>query len=254
MKLDFAQALKFDLSGGLTIFRRELAAYFNSPIAYIFIIVFLVLTAGLYMTPFFLQGQADMRGFFGNLPLFLIFFIPAISMRLWAEDKRSGTFELLMTLPLRAADVMLGKYFAALAFYLIALAGTLPIPIMLGLLGNPDGGALFGGYLAALLLGALYLAVGIFVSGLVRDQITAFILGMIACFFLYLVGLDPVAATVDGWIGGLGSFFQGAFGLIGHYESMQRGVVLLADLAYFLTLSTVFLLLNVYWLEGRKHG
>lgn len=254
MKLDPAQALKFDPRGGVTIFRRELAAYFNSPIAYIFIIVFLVLTAGLYMTPFFLQGQADMRGFFGNLPLFLIFFIPAISMRLWAEDKRSGTFELLMTLPLRAADVMLGKYFAALAFYLIALAGTLPIPIMLGVLGNPDGGALFGGYLAAILLGALYLAVGIFVSGLVRDQITAFILGMIACFFLYLVGLDPVAATVDGWIGGLGSFFQGAFGLIGHYESMQRGVVLLADLAYFLTLSAAFLLLNVYWLEGRKHG
>jgi ABC-2 type transport system permease protein len=242
------------MKGGLTIFRRELSAYFNSAIAYIFIIVFLVLTAGLYMTPFFLQGQADMRGFFGNLPLFLIFFIPAISMRLWAEDKRSGTFELLMTLPLKAGDVMLGKYFAALVFYLIALAGTLPIPIMLALLGNPDGGAIFTGYLGAALLGALYLAVGIFVSGLVRDQITAFILGMIACFFLYLVGIDPVAATVDGWVSGLGSFFQGAFGLLGHYDSMMRGVILLGDLAYFVTLSAVFLLLNVYWLEGRKHG
>jgi ABC-2 type transport system permease protein len=254
MNANLSRAVKVDAGGGFTIFRRELAAYFNSPIAYIFIIVFLVLTAGLYMTPFFLQGQADMRGFFGNLPLFLIFFIPAISMRLWAEDRRSGTFELLMTLPLRAADVMLGKYFAALAFYAIALAGTLTIPIMLGSLGNPDGGAILGGYLASLLLGALYLSVGIFVSGLVRDQITAFILGMIACFFLYLVGLDPVAATVDGWVNGLGSFFQGAFGLIGHYESMQRGVILLGDLAYFITLSAVFLLLNAYWLEGRKHG
>lgn len=242
------------MSGGFTIFRRELAAYFNSPIAYIFIIVFLVLTGGLYMMPFFLMGQADMRDFFMQLPLFLIFFVPAISMRLWAEDKRSGTFELLMTLPLRSSDVMLGKYLAAFTFYLIALAGTLPIPIMLGLLGDPDGGAILTGYLGATLLGALYLAVGIFVSGLVRDQITAFILGMVACFFFYLVGIDPVAATLDGWIGGLGSFFQGTFGLLPHYESMQRGVILLGDLGYFVTFSAVFLILNAYWLEGRKHG
>jgi ABC-2 type transport system permease protein len=236
------------------IFKRELAAYFNSPIAYIFIIVFLVLNAGLFMTPFFLQGQADMRGLFSNLPLFLIFFIPAISMRLWAEDKRSGTFELLMTLPLRAADVMAGKYLAALVFYMIALAGTLPIPIMLALLGNPDGGAIVAGYLGAILIGALYLSVGIFVSGLVRDQITAFILGMIVCFFFFLVGIGPVAATVDGWVAGLGSFMQHAFGLLPHYESMQRGVILLADVAYFIILSGVFLILNSYWLEGRKHG
>lgn len=242
------------MSGGLTIFRRELASYFNSPIAYIFIIVFLVLTAGLYMMDFFLAGQADMRGLFDNLPLFLIFFIPAISMRLWAEDRRSGTFELLMTLPLKGSQVMLGKYAAALVFYLIALAGTLPIPIMLSILGDPDGGVLMAGYLGAGLLGALYLSVGIFVSGLVRDQITAFILGMIACFFLFLVGVDGVAATVDGWIGGLGSFMQSSFGLLPHYASMQRGVVLLGDLGYFVILSAVFLILNAYWLEGRKHG
>ncbi len=242
------------MTGGFNVFRRELRAYFDSPIAYIFIIVFLVLTGGLYMTSFFLGGQADMRGFFGNLPLFLIFFIPAVSMRLWAEDKRSGTFELLMTLPLRASQVMMGKYFAALVFYLIALAGTLPIPIMLGILGDPDGGAIVTGYLGAVLLGGLYLSVGIFVSGLVRDQITAFILGMIACFFLFLAGIESVAATIDGWIAGLGSFIQGAFGLLPHYDSMQRGVILLGDLSYFVVLSAVFLILNAYWLEGRKHG
>ncbi|MDP6418466.1 MAG: ABC transporter permease [Candidatus Krumholzibacteria bacterium] len=236
------------------IFKREMAAYFNSPIAYIFIIVFLVLNAGLYMTSFFLQGQADMRGIFSNLPLFLIFFIPALTMRLWAEDRRSGTFELLMTLPMKAAEVMGGKYLAALAFYLIALIGTLPIPIMLAMLGNPDGGAILAGYFGALLLGALYLAVGIFVSGLVRDQITAFILGMILCFALFFVGIGPVAATIDGWIGGLGSFLQRAFGLMPHYESLQRGVITLGDLSYFLSLSAVFLAMNAYWLEGRKHG
>jgi ABC-2 type transport system permease protein len=237
-----------------TIFRREFSAYFNSPIAYIFIIVFLVLNCGLFMTPFFLQGNADMRDFFGNLPLFLIFFIPAVTMRLWAEDKRSGTFELLMTLPMTAREVMLGKFFAAMAFYMVALLGTLPIPIMLSLLGNPDLGAIFSGYLGALLLGGLYMSVGIFASGLLRDQISAFILGMIACFLLFLMGIPGITATIDGWVGGLGSFLQGSVGLASHYQSLQRGVLQLSDLAYFLGLTAVFLALNAIWLDGRKYS
>jgi len=208
------------------IFRREFAAYFNSPIAYIFIIVFLIINCGLFMTPFFLSGAADMREFFNNLPLFLIFFIPAVSMRLWAEDKRSGTFELLM---------------------------TLPIPIMLIMLGNPDVGAMASGYLGALLLGGLYMSVGIFTSGLLRDQITAFILGMLACFMLFLLGMPFVSGTIDGWIGGLGTFLQNSFGLMPHYQSLQRGVLELGDLVYFLALTGVFLVLNTLWLEGRKY-
>jgi len=112
------------MTNTMTIFRREFGSYFNSPIAYIFIIAFLVLNSGLFMTSFFLSGAADLRGFFGNLPFFLIFFIPAVSMRLWAEDKRTGTFELLMTLPMPTRDVMLGKYLSAFAFYLVALLGT----------------------------------------------------------------------------------------------------------------------------------
>ena len=236
-----------------TIFRREFASYFNSTIAYIFIMVFLVLTCGLFMTAFFLQGEANMRDFFGNLPLFLIFFMPALSMRLWAEDKRSGTFELLMTLPMRPAEIMLGKYLAAMAFFLVALAGTLPIPIMINSLGNPDGGAIFSGYIGAMLLGALYMSVGIFCSGLLRDQISAFILGVMACFILFMVGIPAVAATIDGWFGGLGSFLQQSVGLMSHYQSLQRGVLDLGDLAYFLTLTAVFLTLNTLWLEGRKY-
>ena len=236
-----------------TIFRREFAAYFNSPIAYIFIIVFLVLNCGLFMTPFFLQGQADMRDFFGNLPLFLIFFIPALTMRLWAEDKRSGTFELLMTLPMRASEVMLGKYLAAAAFYLVALAGTLTVPLMVGLLGDPDGGMIASGYIGAALLGALYMSVGIFCSGLLRDQISAFILGMVACFLFFLLGIPAVAATIDGWFSGFGSFLQNAIGLLPHYQSMIRGVISLGDVTYFLALTVAFLALNTIWLEGRKY-
>ena len=241
------------MNGISTVFRREFAAYFNSPIAYIFIIAFLVLNSGLFMTGFFLNGAADLRSFFGNLPFFLIFFIPAVSMRLWAEDKRTGTFELLMTLPMRAREVMMGKYLAAFTFYLVALAGTLPLPIMVSALGNPDVGAIWSGYVGAALLGALYLAVGTFTSGLMRDQISAVILGIMACFVIFIVGVPGVAATIDGWLPGFGSFLQHYLGLSDHFEMMLRGVITLGDLAYFLGLTAVFLSLNTLWLKGRKY-
>ncbi len=237
----------------LIIFRREFASYFNSPIAYIFIIAFLVLNGGLFMTGFFLNGAADLRSFFGTLPFFLIFFIPAVSMRLWAEDKRTGTFELLMTLPVRTREVMMGKYLAALAFYLVALAGTLPLPIMVSALGNPDLGAIWSGYIGAALLGGLYLAVGTFTSGLMRDQISAVILGIMACFLIFIVGVPGVAATIDGWLPGFGSFLQHYVGLSDHFEMMLRGVITLGDLAYFLGLTAVFLSLNTLWLKGGKY-
>ncbi len=237
----------------ITIFKREFAAYFNSPIAYIFIIAFLVLNSGLFMTGFFLNETADLRAFFGNLPFFLIFFIPAVSMRLWAEDKRTGTFELLMTLPMKARDVMLGKYLAALAFYLIALAGTLPLVVMVAALGNPDMGAIWSGYIGSILLGGLYLGIGTFTSGLTRDQISAVILGIMACFLVFILGVGGVAATIDGWLPGLGSFLQNYVGLSGHYDMMLKGVISLGDLAYFLGLTGLFLTLNTLWLEGRKY-
>ncbi len=241
------------MSNAMTIFRREFGAYFNSPIAYIFIIAFLVLNSGLFMTGFFLTGAAELRGFFGNLPIFLIFFIPAVSMRLWAEDKRTGTFELLMTLPMPTRDVMLGKYFAAFAFFLVALLGTLPLPIMVSVLGNPDLGAIVSGYIGAALLGGLYMSIGMFTSGLMRDQISAVILGIMACFLVFIMGVPGVAATIDGWLPGVGGILQHYLGLSSHFDMMLRGVIALGDLAYFLGLTAVFLTLNAMWLEGRKY-
>jgi ABC-type transport system involved in multi-copper enzyme maturation permease subunit len=241
------------MNGVLTIFRREFGAYFNSPIAYIFIIAFLAFNSVLFMTGFFISGAADLRNFFGSLPWFLIFFIPAVSMRLWAEDKRLGTFELLMTLPMTASQVMLGKYLAALAFYLVALLGTLPLPIMVMALGNPDVGAMFSGYIGAALLGALYLGIGTFTSGLMRDQISAVILGIVACLVVMLLGMDFIAAAIDGWLPGFGGFLQSHLGLSNHYDMMMRGVVSLGDLTYFLGLTAAFLILNTMWLEGRKY-
>ena len=156
---------------------------------------------------------------------------------------------------MRASDVMLlGKYLAALAFYVVALLGTLPLPIM----GHRPGQSRRGrhlelGYIGAALLGALYLAIGTFTSGLMRDQISAVILGIMACFMVFIVGVGGVAATIDGWVPGLGSFLQHYVGLSEHYDMMLRGVISLGDLTYFLGLTAVFLFLNTLWLEGRKY-
>jgi ABC-type transport system involved in multi-copper enzyme maturation permease subunit len=235
------------------IFRREMGAYFNSPIAYIFIIVFLLLTSGFYTNGFFLAGVADMRDFFGTLPLYLLFFIPALTMRLWAEEQRRGTFELLMTLPMRPSQIVLGKFFASLVFYGIALAGTLTIPITLAWIGDPDPGAIVAGYLGSILLGALFLAIGIFVSGLFRDQITAFVLALLTCSFFVLVGTQFFVAILDGWIPGFGSFLQKSFSVASHFEGIQRGVLAIDNIVFFVSLSIVFLVLNTYSLEGRKY-
>ncbi len=239
----------------MTVFKREFTAYFNVPIAYIFIVVFIIVNAGLYMTSFFLTGIADMRGFFGLLPLTMVIFIPAITMRLWAEDRRSGTFALLQSFPMKSNQLVVGKFFAAYLFFLVSLAGTLVIPIMLTFLGNPDPGPIIGGYIGAALLGAFYLSIGLFVSALFKDQITAFIMGMVVCFIFYMVGTDYIAMFLDSWIGGMGSFFKNSLGVSSHFSSIERGVIDIRDILYFLSYTIIFLLLNGYTVEGklRRH-
>jgi ABC-type uncharacterized transport system involved in gliding motility auxiliary subunit len=234
-----------------TIFKRENKAYFNSPIAYIFIIVFVLLANGLFMTQFFLAGRADMRAFFGTLPMILAVFLPAVTMRLWAEEKRGNTLELLLTFPMRTHELVLGKFFASLVFYLVALASTVMIPVMLCFLGKPDFGAMASAYMGAVLLGAFFLAIGIFISGIVRDQIIAFILSMMVCFSLYVIGTGFFASAVDGWIPGLGSFLRNFLGVTRHFDSFAKGVVDNRDVVYFILGSAIFLVLNGFWLEGR---
>lgn len=240
------------MSNVLTIFRREFQAYFDSSIAYIFMIVFLLASTWLFMVGFFLSGLADMRGYFDTLPWFALFFLPAVSMRLWAEDLRTGTMELLMTLPMRTWEIVLGKYLAALAFYGITLAGTLVIPLVLALVGDPDGGAIFGGYLASLMLGGLFLAIGIFVSGLFKDQIAAFVVSLMLCLFIYFTGIGSVVATTDGWISGLGTFLERNVAVTSHFAEVQRGIIDLRNLVYFFSMSALFLVLNTLSLEGRR--
>ncbi len=233
------------------IFGRELAAYFNSAIAVIFAVVFAVFANGLFMLQFFQVGKADMRLFFGSLPFTLTIFVPAISMRLWSEDKRGSTFELLLTFPMRPYELVLGKYLASLVFYAATLATTLTIPVMLSLIGRSDLGPIAGGYLGALLMGGMFLAAGIFISGLSKDQIVAFILTMLATFALFFFGTDFVASFFDGSVPGLGTFLKNTLGAAGHLVSFNRGIIDVRDVLYFVVLSAAFLFLNGLSLEGR---
>ena len=236
------------------IFRREFRTYFYSPIAYVFSIIFIILNSGLYMFHFFFFGNADMRAFFSSLPLTLgLIFIPAVSMRLWSEEHKLGTVELLLTLPMKTEHIVLGKFFASFLFYLVALAGTLVIPIVLLILGKPDFGPIIGGYFGAILLGAFFLAVGIFISSFFSDQIVSLIITSLTCGFLALIGWQYVPMVIDGWISGLGEFLYSYVGVTRHFNDIERGVVDIKSIVYFLSFTALFLYLNAKSLERRKY-
>ncbi|MFH1046086.1 MAG: Gldg family protein [Candidatus Omnitrophota bacterium] len=234
-----------------TIFSREIRAYFNSAIAYIFIVVFLLISVGVFMGDFFLIGIADMRRFFYTFPLMLCVFLPAVTMRLWAEDRKGNTLELLLTFPVKTYELVLGKFFASLAFYLTALLATVPVPIMLVVLGNPDKGAIVCQYLGIALLGGFFLSLGIFISGFCKDQIVSFIIAMMASFAFFLLGVDFMVISLDGWTPGLGSFLKNALGMTQHFAAFQKGVFDTRDFLYFILGSAIFLVLNSFWLETR---
>ncbi|OIO35591.1 MAG: hypothetical protein AUJ74_05795 [Candidatus Omnitrophica bacterium CG1_02_44_16] len=234
-----------------TILKRELGSYFNSAIAYIYLIVFVAINNGLFMTRFFLVGKADMRSFFDLLPMTLLVFIPVLSMRLWAEDKKENTFELLMTFPMKPAELVVGKFLAGLIFYTISLVCTMTLPMVLAMAGRPDTGAIMGGYVGALFMGALFLAIGIFISGFTKEQIVAFILSVLSCFIIYLLGSDFLASFFDGWFSGLGSFMKNYLGAASHSLSFNKGVIDIKDIVYFVTMIFVLLFLNGLFFEGR---
>lgn len=236
----------------ITIIRRDLGYYFTSPIGYIFMIVYVLMSVGLYTTSFFVFPTADMRSYFMNLPILLCVFIPAVTMRVWAEERKENTWELLLTFPMKSRELVLGKFFAALGFYALTLAATFTIPLMLFMLGNPDNGAVFGGYFGALLMGAFFLSMGIFFSGFFKDQIVAFVVTLLVCFGVFLLGMEFIAAYLDGVVAGLGSALATLVGVTDHYNAFTRGVVELGDLLYFLAWTAIFLMLNIMYIEGRS--
>ncbi len=235
-----------------TITRRELGAYFTSPVGYIFMIVFVAISVGLYITTFFTYPVADMRQYFGNLPILLCVFIPAVTMRVWAEERKENTWELLLTFPMRAWELSIGKFLASLIFLALTLAATFTVPAMLFSLGNPDGGAIFSGYLGTLLLGAYFLSIGIFFSGFCKDQIVAFVVTLLACFSIFLLGTGFIAAYIDDLLPGWGTLLGELAGLSDHYSAFVRGVIELADILYFAAWTAVFLTLNIIFIDGRS--
>lgn len=233
-------------SGVRAVTRRELGAYFDSLIAYIVIILFVVLSNFIFMTQFFLTGRVEMKSYFHLLPLLLNISLPAVTMRLWAEERRQRTLEVLLTLPIVPLQAILGKYLASLVLYSLFLAGSLPIVIMLAVLGKPDFGAILGGYLGAGFLGAFFLAFGMFLSALSADQIIAFVTTAVVGFIFVGTGDDRFVAWLDGLApaAGPGTVLRDAISVIPHYESFVAGTIDPAAIVYFVTFSAAFLWLN----------
>jgi ABC-2 type transport system permease protein len=231
-----------------TIYWKEFKSYFSSPIAYIFIISFLVVTSWLFFRTFFLMNQSSMRSFFELLPWVFMFLAPAITMRSWAEEKKLGTLEILMTLPVREWEIVLGKFLAGFAFLVVTMALTFPLPLTVMLLGNPDMGPIWGGYLGAFLLGGAYLAIGLFASSLTENQIVAFIVAIMVCFFLLIAGENFVLFNVPAGLVPVLSYL----GLGSHFQSIGRGVIDSRDVVYYASVIGFFLFLNQLSLESRK--
>ncbi|MHC4777802.1 MAG: ABC transporter permease [Planctomycetota bacterium] len=237
------------------VWKKEFLGYFFSPIAYIFMVVFLVcsVTTFLYLGSFFIVNKAQVRNFFEYLPYLYILLVPALTMRLWSEERKQGTMETLMTLPMREWEVLVGKFLAAWSILLITLLLTLPIPLFVEAMGDLDWGPVLGGYFASAMLGAAYVSVGIFMSSLSRNQILAFIGTAVILAVFVAVGHDTFLRVFDDAWRPL--FHLGAvLGFLPHFDSVSRGVVDSKDIIYFLSYTLLFLVLNRYSIEAHRYS
>ena len=240
------------MTNTMFVIRRELADYFATPVAYVFIVIFLALLGALtfFMGSFFGRGQADLSAFFQFHAWVYMLLIPAISMRMWAEERKSGTIELLMTLPLSLKQVVIGKYLAAVIFTAITLALTFPFWMTVNYLGNPDNGIILAGYVGSLLMAAGFLAVGSFISALTKNQVVAFVMTTAVCFVLIASGTPIVLSFFSGWAPKIVVEFISSLSFLTHYADISKGVLDLRDLIYFLSLIAVFLFANMLGSTG----
>ncbi len=232
----------------IAILQKEFKSYFNSPIAYIFIITFILFSNWLFFRTFFLIGQAHLRPLFSIFPWLFLFLAPSITMRAWAEEKKMGTIEVLMTLPIKDYEVVLGKFFASFFFMITTVILTLPLTFTVYSLGQPETGSIIGGYLGACLMGGAYLAIGLFCSSLTKNQIVAFIISTVSCFVFLIIGEDLVLISAPASLTPLLSYL----GLGAHFESISRGVIDSRDIIYYVSTIGFFLFLNTLALESRK--
>jgi ABC-2 type transport system permease protein len=241
------------MGGVLTVFRRELAAYFATPVAYVFIVIFLVLAGVLTFAVggFFARGQADLQPFFSFVPWLFLFLVPALTMRLWAEERRLGTIELLLTLPLAQWQAVVGKYLAAWAFCGIALALTFPMVITVNMLGRPDNGVILTGYLGSLLVAGAFLAVGAAISAMTKNQVIAFVLSVAACFFLVGAGSPIVTDFLSQRMPILAEVAR-SLSVTDRLAGFSRGVIAARDIVFFASFIGFFLFANTVAVDQRK--
>ena len=238
----------------LVIFRREFQGYFATPIAYVFMGVFVALSGvfTMYIGGFFVRAQADLGTFFGFHPWLYLFLIPALAMRLWAEERRAGTIELLLTLPITMPQAVLGKFLAAWLFTAMALALTFPVWVTVNYLGDPDNGIILAGYLGSLLMAGAYLAIGSCISALTRNQVIAFVVSAVVCLLFVLSGYPLVLDLFSLWAPPFLVETISSFSFLGHFEDIIKGVIDLRDVVYFASLIALWLFVNVLVLEVNK--
>lgn len=236
------------------VFKRELASYFMTPIAYVFIAIFLFLSGifAFYLGNFFARGQADLEPFFTFHPWLYLFLIPSLAMRLWAEERRGGTIELLLTLPITIPQVVLGKFLAAWVFTGIALALTFPMWLTVNYLGDPDNGVIFASYLGSLLMGGAFLAIGACVSCLTKNQVIAFVVTAVICLIFVLSGYPLVLDFFGSWAPQFLVEVISSFSFLSHFNAITQGVIDIRDFIYFASLITFWLFANVILIEMKK--
>lgn len=242
------------MSNVTAVMRRELKSYFLTPVAYVFIVIFLILsnTFTFYLGNFYERGQADLAPFFNFHPWLYLFLVPALSMRLWAEERRSGNIELLMTLPIELWQAVVGKFLAAWLFTGLALALTFPIWITVNYLGDPDNGVIAAAYVGSLLMAGGFLAVGSCISALTKNQVIAFILSVVACFVLLLAGFAMVLDLFSAWAPQALVDTIASLSFLTHFSSISKGVIDIRDLIYFGLLIAAMLYANAIVLELKK--
>ena len=239
-----------------TITRRELAAYFQSPVAYVFLVIFLLLAGVFTFTfgGFFERGEASLASFFNWVPWLFLFLVPAVGMRLWSEERRLGTIELLLTMPVASWQAILGKFLASWLFLAIALALTFPMIVTVNWLGDPDNGVIASGYVGALLLAGAYLAISSMTSAMTRNQVIAFIVAVVLCLLLILVGFTPVTDMLARWASPPVVESVARFSVLTHYDGFQKGVIDTRDLAYFLSVVAFSLFATGVIIRGHRAG
>jgi ABC-2 type transport system permease protein len=240
----------------LTIARRELAAYFGAPLAYVFIVIFLALSGGLtfYLGAWLERGRADLQAFFDWHPWLYLFLVPAVGMRLWAEERKTGTIEFLMTLPVTTLNAVLGKFLAAWLFVGIALALTLPMWLTVDYLGRPDHGVILASYLGSWLMAGGMLAISAAVSALTRNQVVAFVLAAAVCFLFLMSGVELVQALFRGWAPDSLIATIASLSLLSAFDAIAQGVIDVRAIVLFGSLIAVSLFVNVALVELKKGG